>query len=117
MLLYGIGKTKRKERRIVMEQYINKDTLVAKIKDMKGCKKSDWYFDEFDEGYKSALEDIFSFLDTLEVKELLTWQDIRLISEIGEDFMNSEESDNLNEEEYYQSILNKFKAQKKENKL
>ena len=50
-----------------MAQYINKYTLVAKIKDMKGCKKSDWHFDEFDEGYKSALEDIFSFLDTLEV--------------------------------------------------
>ena len=53
-----------------MAQYINKYTLVAKIKDMKGCKKSDWHFDEFDEGYKSALEDIFSFLDTLEVKEV-----------------------------------------------
>ena len=59
-----------------MAQYINKDTLVAKIKDMKGCKKSDWHFDEFDEGYKSALEDIFSFLDTLEVKETNSvWHD------------------------------------------
>jgi hypothetical protein len=39
----------------------------------------------------------------------LTWKDIRLISEIGEDFMNSEESDNLGEEEYYTMILNKLK--------
>lgn len=38
----------------------------------------------------------------------LTWQDIRLISEIGEDFLNSENSDNLTEEEYYTIILNKF---------
>lgn len=39
----------------------------------------------------------------------LTWQDIRLIAEIGEDFMNSEESDNLSDEEYYTAILNKLK--------
>lgn len=39
----------------------------------------------------------------------LTWQDIRLISEIGEDFMNSKESDDLSEEEYYTAILNKLK--------
>jgi len=41
----------------------------------------------------------------------LTWQDIRLISEIGEEFMNSEESDDLwkDEEVYYTAILNKLK--------
>ena len=44
----------------------------------------------------------------------MTWQDIRLMSEIGEKFMNSEESDHLSEEEYYTEILNRFKAQKGE---
>ena len=40
----------------------------------------------------------------------LTWQDIRLISEIGEEFMNSEESDSCTDEEtYYSAILNKLK--------
>ena len=40
----------------------------------------------------------------------LTWQDIRLISEIGEEFMNSEESDNCTDDEtYYSAILNKLK--------
>ena len=39
----------------------------------------------------------------------LTWQDIKLISEIGESFMNSNESDNLSEEEYYTEILRRFK--------
>ena len=40
----------------------------------------------------------------------LTWQDIRLISEIGEEFMNSEESDSCTDDEtYYSAILNKFK--------
>ena len=39
----------------------------------------------------------------------LSWQDIRKIAEIGEEFMNSEESDNLSEEEYYTAILDKLK--------
>jgi hypothetical protein len=42
----------------------------------------------------------------------LTWQDIELIAKIGMDFMNSEDSDNLNDEEYYTEILNRFKVQK-----
>ena len=42
----------------------------------------------------------------------LSWKDIELIAKIGMDFMNSEESDNLNDEEYYTEILNRFKAQK-----
>lgn len=37
----------------------------------------------------------------------LTWQDVRLIAEIGNDFMNSEESDNLTDEAYYGAILDK----------
>jgi hypothetical protein len=44
----------------------------------------------------------------------LTWQDVKLLSEIGEDFMNSWESNNFSEEEYYQEILKRFKAQKGE---
>lgn len=44
----------------------------------------------------------------------LSWQDVKRLAEIGETFMNSEESDNLSEEEYYTEILNKFKAQKGE---
>ena len=44
----------------------------------------------------------------------LSWQDVKKLAEIGETFMNSEESDNLSEEEYYTEILNKFKVQKGE---
>ena len=44
----------------------------------------------------------------------LSWKDIELIDEIGMDFINSEDSDNLNDEEYYTEILNRFKAQKGE---
>ena len=44
----------------------------------------------------------------------LSWQDVKRLAEIGETFMNSEESDNLSEEEYYTEILNKFKAKEGE---
>ena len=40
----------------------------------------------------------------------LSWKDIKLIAEIGEEFMNSEESDAYtNDESYYNAILNKLK--------
>ena len=45
---------------------------------------------------------------------MTTWKDIKLIAEIGVNFMNSEESDNLDEEDYYKEVLNRFKAQKGE---
>lgn len=101
-----------------MEQYIDKSALVAEIK--KLIRANELYLSENASdavrlqktSAYSVLNDLLHFLDTLEVKELLSWQDIKLISEIGEDFMNSEESDNLSEEEYYTEILNRFKAQK-----
>jgi hypothetical protein len=103
-----------------MEQYIPKSAVVAEIESrLREIKCITELKDgDFGEGYligkESAYKVILSFLDTLEVKEQLTWKDIRLISEVGEDFMNSEESDNLSEEEYYTEILNRFKAQKGE---
>ena len=47
----------------------------------------------------------------------LTWQDIKGIAEIGNDFMNSEESNDLDEEEYYTGILKKFLGKKVGEKL
>ena len=102
-----------------MEQYISKSALIAEI---ERKKEEEVNYDEDSKSFASyadhvyylALDSMQDFIDTLEVKELLTWQDIRLISEIGEKFMNSEESDNLSEEEYYTEILNRFKTQKEE---
>lgn len=98
---------------------IDKDALVAKVdKGING--RNDWQLDEYRKGYHDALTMLKKYLSTLEVKEVkldkesLTWEDVKLIAEIGEDFMNSEESDNLSEEEYYIEILNRFKAQKGE---
>ena len=92
-----------------MEQYINKSALVAEIDRRRESNAKERYFGRL-------VEDNYflDFLDTLEVKEFLTWQDVRLIAEIGESFMNSEESDHLSEEGYYTEILNRFKAQKGE---
>lgn len=102
-----------------MAQYIDKDALVAEIERLKERFIAfhhrdgiDWPLDNY--GKMRAYNEVLSFLNTLEVKEQLTWQDIRLISEIGDDFMNSEESDNLSEEEYYTEVLNRFKTEKGE---
>ena len=92
-----------------MTQYISKSVLIAEVKRRRDSNAKERYFGRL-------VEDNYflDLLDTLEVKESLIWQDIRLISEICESFMNSEKSDNLSEEEYYTEILNKFKAQKGE---
>jgi hypothetical protein len=82
-----------------------------------------WYFDnELDilakpNNYSATVDDVKEIAKhffELGLFSQLTWKDIKRISEIGEDFMNSEDSDNLNDEEYYTEILNKFKAQKGE---
>ena len=59
-----------------------------------------------------SLFDVAKHFYKLGLSNQLTWKDIKLISEISDDFMNSEDSDNLNNEEYYTEILNRFKAQK-----
>jgi hypothetical protein len=97
-----------------MTHLIDKDALVAEFNRLITELVEEGENTMFEQGRISAFEDAKLFLDTLEVKEQLTWQDVRLISEIGEDFMNSEESDSLNEEEYYTEILRRFKAQKGE---
>ena len=60
----------------------------------------------------SDVKEIAKHFFELGLFSLLTWKDVKLISEIGNDFMNSEESDDLSEEDYYKEILNRFKAQK-----
>ena len=46
----------------------------------------------------NTLYELSSFINTIEVKHELTWQDIELIATIGMDFMNSEDSDDLDDE-------------------
>ena len=140
-----------------MTQYILKSAVVAEIERLKERfiafhhrDGNNWPLDNY--GKMRAYNEVLSFLDTLEVKEVdlekeidevffkdtlgnatkklthkhlstiakhffelglssqLSWQDVKRLAEIGETFMNSEESDNLSEEEYYTEILNKYKA-------
>ena len=93
-------------------KYISKSALVAEIE--KTYNFHEKRGNIHDASICDVLYGLLHRINTLEVKESLTWQDIRLISEIGEKFMNSEESDNLSEEEYYTEIFNRFKAQKHE---
>ena len=97
-----------------MTQYINKSALVAEIERKAYIICQGVLSEEATMSVECFKDSLISFLDTLGAKEQLTWQDVRLISEIGESFMNSEESDHLSEEEYYTEILNRFKAQKGE---
>ena len=60
------------------------------------------------------LSTIAKYFFELGFSSQLSWQDVKRLAEIGESFMNSEESDNLSEEEYYTEILNKFKAKEGE---
>lgn len=100
------------------------DTLEVKDVDLEKLINdyfTGWYFDnELDilakpNNYSATVDDVKEIAKhffELGLFSQLTWKDIKRISEIGEDFMNSEDSDNLNDEEYYTEILNRFKAQK-----
>lgn len=102
------------------------DTLEVKDVDLERLINdyfTGWYFDnELDilakpNNYSATVDDVKEIgkhFFELGLFSQLTWKDIKRISEIGEDFMNSEDSDNLNDEEYYTEILNRFKAQKGE---
>jgi hypothetical protein len=95
------------------------DTL--EVKDVDLDKEiDDWYQNkaskEFERVFYDDIEKFANHFYELGLKESnpLTWQDVILLSEIGEDFMNSWESNSFSEEEYYQEILKRFKAQKGE---
>lgn len=101
-----------------MEQYISKSAVVAEI--AKRVKEAEIILRDVPSsaifGLTQAYKNVLSLLDTKEVVEIskdLNWQDIKLISEIGESFMNSDESNSLSEEEYYTEILKRFKNDKR----
>lgn len=110
-----------------MAHLIDKDKVIEEVKhhlkvantgieySQKGI---DYGLDEYKndlnawEHCQSMCKNILAFLDMIEVKHELTWQDIELIATIGMDFMNSEDSDDLDDEAYYTEILNRFNKQK-----
>ena len=85
-----------------MTQYIDKDALIAKIKNL--------YDGEIDTYTRNILDRLKSNIDTLEVKEVeLSWEDIKVIEKLL-GFDNIIESP----KEFYQEVLKRFKAQKGE---
>lgn len=94
-----------------MEQYINKSAVVAAIRNKVDSYRGGGIISI--SVLKQHCEDFIDSLDSLEVKEVdLTWQDIKDIAEIGNDFLNSEDSNDLNDEEYYTGILKRFIGKK-----
>lgn len=98
----------------------NLDTLEVKEADLKKEIDSWYYHLNIPENCNipqttiviDIIEKTAKHFFELGLSSQLSWQDVKRLAEIGETFMNSEESDNLSEEEYYTEILNKFKAQK-----
>ena len=100
-----------------MKQYIDKDALVAEIEK----RRRDWcYGSSIEAKYKrEECDDILSFLDTIEVKEVdlnPTLEDISIIRQIMFDYNRQvrNEMSIPNDKEYCQEVLKRFKAQKGE---
>ena len=95
------------------------DTLEIKEvdleEDINDFINEEYHYTEYDgkwvdeKDWRDSIQRCSKHFFELGIQSQLSWQDIRRISEIGEDFMNSDESDNLSEEEYYTAILDKLK--------
>lgn len=109
-----------------MKKYIEKSAVVAEIERRISENKKDIErashknLEDYFEGYEDALV-LFKekFLDTIEVKESLTWEDIRklyiIFAEVDADIEFCKTT-NIKPETigYYQEVLKRFKAQKGE---
>ena len=95
-----------------MTQYINKSAVVAKIGKLKKNKelKRTWHFDEFDEGYLSALDDIEKFFNTLEIKEIDIANIDSAVDSISDSLHEEPVSDDL--EEACQQLAKKARIRK-----
>jgi hypothetical protein len=102
---------------IVLSEYIisSLDTLEVKEVDLEKYYHEFLQKEWFGNSHVRTISEMMAFTAKhffeLGIYSQLSWKDIRKIAEIGEDFMNNEESDNLNEEEYYTAILNKLKEE------
>ena len=104
-----------------MAQYIDKGALVAEIERLE--KKNNESENVYDFGTEHALKSILSFLDTLEVKEVvlekeLTLKDMAEIIKIANlleiEWLNSTPWDGIRDWGFYAEVLKRFKAQKGE---
>ena len=100
-----------------MEQYISKSAVVAEIERL--FEKAEKSSGEYRNGAIHTLITFRDFLDTNEVKEDLTWEDIRglyiIFAEVDVD-IDFGKTTNIKPETigYYQEVLKRFRAQKGE---
>ena len=98
-----------------MEQYISKATVEAEI---ERIKKEECPIDTYEGRMKLFyFERFLSFLDTLEVKEVvlkenheLTWEDVAWIT--NKAILKCKEESTLTAEDICKDVLKQFKAQK-----
>jgi len=97
-----------------MAQYINKDALIAEIEKLKDEAKI--HPSDFVCGRLSICKELMNFLDTLEVKEGLTWEDIReiyiIFAEVDTEIELCKVDIKSETIGYYQEVLKRFKEGK-----
>lgn len=97
---------------------IDKDDLVAKIRKRLLPVIRDKHYDEWEEGQDSERKTILSIIDTIEVKENFTWEDIRelyiIFAEIDAEIEFCKTNIKQETIGYYQEVLKRFKEQKRE---
>lgn len=101
-----------------MKEYIEKSILMAKIRTRLLPVIRDKHYDEWEEGQDNERRAILDIIDTIEVKESLTWEDIRelyiIFAEIDAEIEFCKTNIKPETIGYYQEVLKRFKAHKDE---
>ena len=102
-----------------MTQYIDKSALVAEIERRKNKNQQICTAEGSGAFYEDGfIIDIINSIDTIEVKESLTWEDIRelyiIFAEIDVEIELCKVDVKSETIGYYQEVLRRFKAQKGE---
>ena len=97
---------------------IDKDDLVAKIRTRLLPVIRDKHYDEWEEGQDNERRAILDIIDTIEVKDSLTWEDIRelyiIFAEIDAEIEFCKTNIKPETIGYYKEVLKRFKTHKGE---
>jgi hypothetical protein len=97
---------------------IDKDDLVAKIRTRLLPVIRDKHYDEWEEGQDNERRAILDIIDTIEVKDSLTWEDIRelyiIFAEIDAEIEFCKTNIKPETICYYKEVLKRFKTHKGE---
>ena len=92
-----------------MVNLIDKDALVAEIERRKKYYENIQMIKPVYENNIEDFNELLSFIDTLEVKEVdLTEEDMKLVWNLGDEIPT------MSEEEFFKELLRRYKAQKGE---